>query len=590
MDETSKMDGEIDLRSYVRLVLKRWRFVRDVLIVFVLAGAIFGVVAGGSALQYEATAGVAIMKSRLQVNFEDKIKTISADTAGSALAAAAQDTATRRSTLASLVKNPLVAEEVIKNMDDRLPASLRDPDALVGMVDGRVKKGTDIIEVAVTGSDPNLLPQISNAWAVSFQRYVNRMYGSSGTSVGSIESDVVAAKVRYEQAKSALLEFNVQDRSFQLERDIEYRKGVVDTLQKTRQAAVMTILTNTVGIQADFVAKYQSAALSMNGLPIVKAVDSQIAQLSSLYSTKQNIEQTLQAAHTLRDAVRNSTAGADSNRLALLLIKAQLATAGGLPAGLQLQIGTPSGAEGSAGQVADLDALMSALESRSREIQAEIELKSAELIRGGGTIIGTAGSGDGSKNPLIAEAQRMSENLLQLGDVQSLLDDGGSKKDSPLANTIDRLTSELRQLEVELSRVQYTKAELTKAYDISWQGYSTLAAKAQEIDISSQLPGSEVVFASPAVQPIRVSGVGRLTLLTQSLLLAIALGLLVGVAGVFAIEYVSPGSQNVHVPWRSLTGRAMPLNRSSGVRPRHASTVNSAEVPRPPSHQTDEAS
>ncbi len=184
----------------------------------------------------------------------------------------------------------------------------------------------------------------------------------------------------------------------------------------------------------------------------------------------------------------------------------------------------------------------------------------------------------------------MSENLLQLSDVQSLLDDEGTRKDRPLANNIDRLTSQLRQLEVELSREQYTKTELTKAYDISWQAYSTLLAKAQEIDISSQLPGSEVVCAAPAGQPIRVAGVGRSALLTQSLLLAIALGLLVGIAGVFAIEYVSPGSQNVHVPWRSLAGRAKPLNRSSGVRPRQAATVNSGEVPRPPSHQTDEAS
>ncbi len=555
-DDESYLENEIDLRKYGLLLVKRWRFIRDVVVVVVLAAFLFGLTGAASAPTYEATAGVAIVKSKMQVNFEDKIKTISPDTAVSAVAAAAQDAATRRNTLASLVQNPLVAQEVIKNMGDRLPTSLRDPEALVRMVEGKVRIGTDIVNVTVRGGDPAGLPDIANAWAVAFEHYVNRVYSGSGISLGSLGQDVATAKRKYEQARDALLQHNVQDRTFQLQRDIDYRKGVIAALDKSRQAAITAILSKQADVQTDFMGKYQSAALNMAGLPLLKEVDAKVSQLTALYANKLKIEQTLEDARTLRDQGSRSPAGADSNSLALLLVKAQLATGGGLPSGLQLQVGAPSPGEGgSAGQVSDLDALISTLNSRLKEIQADIDHTSGELMRGGAIKVPDVGGLDSSTNPLVAQAQKMARDLLQLQGMEGMLANVDADKGSPLTETLGQMDIEVRRLGADLARENYTKTELTQNYNIAWQAYSTLLGKAQEVDIASQLPGSEVVFASPAVQPLKLERISYLTPLLRILALGVGLALLMGVLGVFAIEYISPGSPNVGIPWRSLCGR-----------------------------------
>lgn len=550
-DDESYLEDEIDLRKYFVLLAKRWRFIRDVVIAVVLATLLFGLTGAAAAPKYEATAGVALVKSKTAVTFEDQIKTISPDT----LAAAVQDASTRRSTLASLVRSPLVALDVAKSMGDRLPATLRDPETLVLMVEGQVRKGTDVVDVIVRGDDRVLVTEIANEWAVAYESYVNRIYAGNAVSLGSIYRDVAAAKSKYENAREELLEYDRRDKTYELQRNIDYRKGVIDTLQKTRQAAIKTILDKQAEVQTDFMGKYQSAALSMTGLPAIKEVDVKISHLTNLYANKLKIEQTLEDARTLRDLASKSPAGADSNSLALLLIKAQLATGGGLPSGLQLQIGVPSAAGGSAGQVSDLEALISTLGIRSKEVQADIDLQVGELMRGGVTEVQDLKGIASSANPLAAQVQKMAADLVQLQGMQGLLADVGADKGSPLTETMDKLTLEVRQLEAGLASERYSRIEATQNYTLTWQAYSTLQNKAQEVDIASRLPGSEVVFVSPATHPLEFGAGGRLTQSLKPLPIALAVALLVGVAGALAIGFMWPESPNFGIPWRSLGGR-----------------------------------
>ncbi|MDO8670461.1 MAG: Wzz/FepE/Etk N-terminal domain-containing protein, partial [Dehalococcoidia bacterium] len=106
-DEIDLEEDEIDLRKYLLVLARRWQIIRDTVIVAVIGALLYSVYVMVLGPSYEATAGVALIKSKTTVNFENQIKTISPDTAAAstALAAAAQDAKTRRSTLASLVKN-----------------------------------------------------------------------------------------------------------------------------------------------------------------------------------------------------------------------------------------------------------------------------------------------------------------------------------------------------------------------------------------------------------------------------------------------------------------------------------------------------
>src|SRR3990170_4958270 len=76
-DDESYLEGEIDLRKYFLVLVRRWHLIRDVVIVAVLIALLFGLNSVVSGATYEAIAGVAIVKSKTAVNFEDKIKTIS---------------------------------------------------------------------------------------------------------------------------------------------------------------------------------------------------------------------------------------------------------------------------------------------------------------------------------------------------------------------------------------------------------------------------------------------------------------------------------------------------------------------------------
>ncbi len=550
-DKDSLPEDEIDLRKYFLVLVRRWRLIRDTLVVVVLAALLYSLVGAGAAIQYQATAGLALVKSKTTVSFVDAIKTISPDTAVGALAAAAQST--RSSTLASLVQNQLVAREVAKTMGDRLPPALQDPEILAGIIQGQVRKGTDIVDVIARGDDPVLVTDVANAWAVAYEGYVNRIYSGVGTSFGTIDQDVATAKAGYERARDALFHYHAEDNTFQIQRDIDYRKGVITALQSARQAAITTILTKTVEVQTDTMGKYQSAALGMFALPTTKEVDDKIGQLTALYANKAKLQQALADAQTLRDQASKSPAGADSNSLALLLIKAQLATAGGLPNGLQLQVGAqPSGAGASVSQVSDLDALISTLNSRLQDVQADIETQSVELKLGGGIQVTKLGGLDSSTNQLIAQAQKLAGGLLQLQGMDDMLANINAEKGSPLTETLDRITLEVRQLEADLAREQVRKQELTQAQVMAWQTYSTLQGKAQEMDISNQLPGSEVAFVSPATRPPQLGAAGRLSRTLNNLGLAIPLALVVGVAGVFANEFIWPGSPSVRIPWSSL--------------------------------------
>lgn len=82
-----------------------------------------------------------------------------------------------------------------------------------------------------------------------------------------------------------------------------------------------------------------------------------------------------------------------------------------------------------------------------------------------------------------------------------------------------------------------TKADLQKDRDLAWQAYTTLLAKAQEIDIAAAFEDIEVRFVSPTLPPN--SPVASNTL--QNTLLALVVGLTLGVGS--ALFFNGDGKQ-----------------------------------------------
>jgi uncharacterized protein involved in exopolysaccharide biosynthesis len=199
--------------------------------------------------------------------------------------------------------------------------------------------------------------------------------------------------------------------------------------------------------------------------------------LADYYATKRQLDRLIADAKALRDQMRQETSSSSTgtgNSLSIMLLQASAFTllSPELSVQLQLAFDERTGLEGSAEeQVQNLDAFLSILEARQEE-------------------------------------------------VQSLIDEG-------------TLQQEILQLQEQLEREQARKQELTRARDLAWETYNTLARKEAEVGIASQATDTEVRFAVPAVEPKKPVAPKK----KLNIAIAGMLGLMVGVFGAFLVEY-----------------------------------------------------
>jgi len=149
-----------------------------------------------------------------------------------------------------------------------------------------------------------------------------------------------------------------------------------------------------------------------------------------------------------------------------------------------------------------------------------------------------------SDNPLAMVATEKSLELLQLKDLEAL--PAYSAAAEPLTRAIDELEKEVDQLQAQLQQENATKQELTRSRDLAWETYTTLARKVAEVGVASAVTGTEVRFASPAVEPR--SPVARKTM--QNTVLAGMVGCMLAVGVAFLIEYLrmEPGAGSEGLP------------------------------------------
>jgi capsular polysaccharide biosynthesis protein len=138
------MDDEIDLRVYVRILLKDW-----VLIVgCVLAGAL---VAGGISFKMP------------RVYQTSALLTTSAATPN----------------IAALTKSDAMLQAMIAKLGSSLPADLAQPAALRSLLAASQAANTTGVQLTVTDGTPGQAALIANAWAEAVVQEVQRSYGSS---------------------------------------------------------------------------------------------------------------------------------------------------------------------------------------------------------------------------------------------------------------------------------------------------------------------------------------------------------------------------------------------------------------------------
>lgn len=452
-------DDVIDLRAYILVLVKFWPVIVGMVLVAVLAAA--GLTLSRPAA-YEASASVVITESRAELSLVPEFKTSSEGLPTNADA--------RRNALIGLVKNPTIAAEVIARLGDTLPIELRNVADLVEAVEGT---GTgDLITISVRAQDPAVAMAVANAWGAEYERHINQLYGVIVESAEAVRRQSERAKADYDAAQSALVTFAGANRIAELEMAIKETQDIITATAKVQ----------VEGRLAAFTEEHAE----------------RVETLASLHDTRLRLGSLLDDARALEAQLAGGgDADAASNALALTLLKAQAyASSADMPANLQVQL-SPSDASASA-QVADVRALMAAIETRIADLDAAIaawEQGQTEEV----TL--QALTGEGALDPIIAP-----------------------------------LHARLRALQADLEAERATLQELTQTRDLAWETYTTVARKVAEMNVGAAVQGTVVRLAAPAALP--TEPVSRKLMQTAALAGAVAFMLAVGVA--FVTNLLNP--------------------------------------------------
>jgi succinoglycan biosynthesis transport protein ExoP len=318
LEEDFLVEEEIDLREYIDVIIRRWKWIAGITLAAVITAAIVSFFL--LAPTYEAKAGVVIVKSKSDIVFEPKYRTLTEEELGSL----GIDVNARRKALEALVKNSSVASEVIVELGSTLEPEERDVNTLLEMVE--TEANGDLISIKIKGEDPSKIMAIANAWGKDYEEYVNGLYGGRPQSPGDIQPQVAEAESSYQEAEDALAKFTGDNQ--------------IDTL------------TLEIGAKQNTLADY--------------------------YATERQLDRLIADARALRDQSRQETASSATgtgNSLSIMLLQASAFTllSPGLPVQLQLAFDERAGLESTVEEQAQvLDALLSTLEARREEVQSLI--------------------------------------------------------------------------------------------------------------------------------------------------------------------------------------------------------------------------
>ncbi len=445
------MEEEIDLRVYIDTLLRWWWLIllSSFLLggVALLVSLFMPPVYEAKALVVSLRSRVDIsLGSGFKSLTEDELLMLASQGQSAALI---DRTKKRLNTLVGMVQSGSIAQRVANSeeLQGLLSDEERDPAALLRMVHGELLEDSDAIQIVASNPDPIKAAAIANVWAREYERQVNGVYGEAPlTPFSDIQEQVRKARAEYDKAQQTWLTFLTdEDKIDELERQIAEEEAIVSNLRTARQTALSAVLNKEVQVRQTLIDAYledastnrlfvfskgQEAKRRILGTWIDSEVNSRIAvierdrkarqelfnaavnaeinarkqvfqqqyeqmrqKLEEYYARKDRLEQLLREARTMRQQlVEGGEEAARSNGLALLAFKSRVfRAADGLPFDrLDLQaasIDALNPDRSATEQIADLDALISAMEQEVAQLEADIQQQSEAMLNGEGYLL-----------------------------------------------------------------------------------------------------------------------------------------------------------------------------------------------------------
>ncbi len=427
-------DDTIDLRPYFLALFRWWPILAGLTALAVLLGGL--ATAAGSPM-YEAKVAVAILSYKTEFSLESSLET-------------AADLGAQRKALVRLARDVAVADDVVSALGDRLPGEYRDVATLLASVTATNQDG-DLIDITVRATDPEVSVLVAQAWAAAYERHIDVVYGVGAYAIEALAAQRDLAKAEYDTAQRALVERTSTDPIPALERALREKQAALDAHWDARTASLEEYLQRRVALQR----------LHQN------------------------------AASLLSVAREGGAASTETSALAIALLKSQAFAFSVLPENLTLQMTAAQTGLTAQAQVADLQALMGALQD---EITATDQAIAEVSMPRAGTPVG-------NHTELLAS-----------------------------------LEEEVRGLEGQLAEAKGEFRELERARDLAWETYSAVTRKIAEQRVESEVSKDMVRVASAPLLPTRRAG----RPLVQVLAIAAAVGLTLGILGVLLVTYLWP--------------------------------------------------
>jgi len=203
------MEEEIDLRAYVLVLLKYWKWILGVTVAAAVTALAVSWLLPPT---YEATALVVIKQPQY----------VSVKQSDSRFEILTQQPASKA--YPDLAEGDEVLEALFAQLNPR-PAGVETLKDLRGMVDARAGTDPSVVRLIVRSRDPGDAARIANLWAEIFMTHANRVYGAGDEELKRLEEQLAWAQAELEAAEQALIEFQARNQAGILEARLESLKS-----------------------------------------------------------------------------------------------------------------------------------------------------------------------------------------------------------------------------------------------------------------------------------------------------------------------------------------------------------------------------
>lgn len=309
---------------------------------------------------------------------------------------------------------------------------------------------------------------------------------------------------------------------------------LIDALKGKETDALVSIMTERLSARIILYKAYLDARNEAMRSTFTMQKDDKLARLDAYFGASRKLDQLLIDATNLKERFAKgglSSASAVGEGIAMIMQEIQAYNTNATPVTLSLDLSKiPETADNRGERVADLNVLISTLETRRAEVDKAIRDLSAELVSSKGYRLYQDNLG---ADFLTAEADRLHRGLIKLEGINTNVFEYPTE--GALGAVIEKRTFELSDLNAQLATETFIQDTLSDQRNIARTNYNTLATKLQESRVSSAVGGdvqAKVIF--PAIAPSSPYS----PVLQTNVTIAIVAGFLVSVLGVLVFEYL----------------------------------------------------